>query len=198
MVPLFRLPIALLAALLSSVSVNVTASISPDQVAVIVNGNDDASREIADYYVNRRGIPAANLIEVDLPVRDAISKNTFVRVFGKLEQATPATVQYYALAWSRPYKAGCMSITSAVSFGYDESYCAKGCKPTRRSVYYNADSDEPWDEHGVRPSMMLAGRSVEKVKAMIDRGVASDASKTGETTYLMRTSDCNRNERSWC
>ena len=174
----------------------VQAKVSAGQIAIIVNQNDDASREIAHYYRDRRGIPTANIIEVSLPVRDAISEKTFRSVFAQLDNQVSNDVQYYALAWSRPYRAGCMSITSAFTFGYNELYCAEGCKPTRHSVYYNDDTATPYSEYGIRPSMMLAGGSVAQVKAMIDRGVASDASMPEATAYLMSTSDRNRNVRS--
>jgi uncharacterized protein (TIGR03790 family) len=174
----------------------VEARVSADQIAIIVNQNDAASREIAHYYRDRRGIPTANIIEVSLPVRNAISEKTFRRVFAQLENQVSNDVQYYALAWSRPFRAGCMSITSAFTFGYNELYCAQGCKPTRHSVYYNDDTTTPYSEYGIRPSMMLAGSSVAQVKAMIDRGVASDASMPKATAYLMSTSDRNRNVRS--
>lgn len=172
------------------------AKVSPEQIAVIVNKKDDSSREVADYYRDKRGIPSANIIEVSLPVKNAVSDRTIRKVLARMKPDIPAGVQYYALAWSRPFKAGCMSITSAFTFGYDEQYCAKGCKPTRRSVYYNDDTDTPYSEYGIRPSMMLAGSSVEQVKAMIDRGVAADASMPVGTAYLVSTSDRNRNVRS--
>ena len=174
----------------------VQAKVSAGQIAIIVNQNDDASREIAHYYRDKRGIPTANIIEVSLPVRNVISEKTFRSVFEQVEKQVSNDVQYYALAWSRPFRAGCMSITSAFTFGYNELYCAEGCKPTRHSVYYNDDTATPYSEYGIRPSMMLAGGSVAQVKAMIDRGVAADASKPKATAYLMSTSDRNRNVRS--
>ena len=174
----------------------VQAKVSAAQVAIIVNQNDAASREIAHYYRDKRGIPTANIIEVSLPVRNVISEKTFRSVFEQVEKQISNEVQYYALAWSRPFRAGCMSITSAFTFGYSELYCAQGCKPTRHSVYYNDDTATPYSEYGIRPSMMLAGSSVAQVKAMIDRGVASDASMSKATAYLMSTSDRNRNVRS--
>jgi len=174
----------------------VQAKVSADQIAIIVNQNDDTSREIAHYYRDKRGIPTANIIEVSLPVRNVISEKTFRSVFEQVEKQVSNDVQYYALAWSRPFRAGCMSITSAFTFGYNELYCARGCKPTRHSVYYNDDTATPYSEYGIRPSMMLAGSSVAQVKAMIDRGVVSDASMPKATAYLMSTSDRNRNVRS--
>jgi uncharacterized protein (TIGR03790 family) len=89
-----------------------------------------------------------------------------------------------------------MSITSAFAFGFDKEFCAKGCKPTRQSSYYNSDSVTPNDDLHMRPTMMLAGSSLQQVYTMIDRGVQSDASRPKATAYLMNTTDKARNVRS--
>lgn len=188
--------------LLCLVSSPVTyARVTAEQIAIIVNSNDPDSRKTADYYRKQRGIPEGNIIEIELPVgRNAISGETFRQVYPRVIEKTPADVQYYALAWSRPFKVGCMSVTSAFAFGYDKAFCAKGCKPTRLSAYYNSNSERPKHEQDMRPSIMLAGSSLEQVYAMIDRGVAADGSlvkgESEATAYLVSTSDRNRNVRS--
>lgn len=164
----------------------------------MVNTADQESRMIAEYYRSRRHIPAENLIEISLPgIKSGIDEKSFKRIYQQVKKQTPDTVQYYALAWSKPFKVACMSITSAFAFGFDRAYCAKGCKPTRMSSYYNSDSQLPYDELKIRPAMMLAGSSLKQVYAMIDRGVASDYTKPQASAYLMRTTDKNRNRRSW-
>lgn len=183
--------------LVSGFSPQLAAKITPEQVAIVVNTEDKESRLIAEYYQNRRHIPAANLIEISLPgIKSAIDESSFNRIFQQVQKQTPDSVQYYALAWSKPFKVDCMSITSAFAFGFDRTYCAKGCNATRLSSYYNADSQLPYDELNIRPTMMLAGSSLKQVYAMIDRGVASDYTKPRATAYLMRTTDKNRNGRS--
>ena len=42
-------------------------ALGPQEVAVIFNKNLPASKEVADYYCQRRGVPTANLIELDVP-----------------------------------------------------------------------------------------------------------------------------------
>ncbi len=186
---------------------NVSAKVTPQQVAIVFNSNDADSRLVADYYQQKRGIPKQNIIEVRLPVgRKMIGEKEFRTIYQQVIKQTPANVQYYALAWSQPYRVACMSITSAFALGFDRAYCAKGCKATKRSPYYNSDSNLPFDELQIRPTMMLAGSSLEQVYAMIDRGVAADAtlSRTVATqeavlpasAYLMSTSDKARNVRS--
>lgn len=176
---------------------NAVAKIDASQLAIVINMNDADSRKIADYYQKKRGIPEANLIKVRLPAdKNSISEKEFKKVYQQIKKQTADNVQYYALAWSKPYRVACMSITSAVAFGFDKSYCAKGCKPTRRSAYYNSDSEQPYNDLKIRPAMMLAGSSLQQVYAMIDRGVAADDTKPKATAYLMSTSDKARNVRA--
>jgi len=183
--------------LLFSFSSTVFAKISAQQVAIVVNTQDKDSRLIADYYRQKRGIPEKNIIKVSFPAgKNAIGKKLFNKVLQQVRQQTPESVQYYALAWSKPFKVACMSITSAFAFGFDKSYCAKGCRATKRSAYYNSDSVLPAAELNIIPTMMLAGSSLKQTYAMIDRGVASDFSKPEATAYLMSTSDKARNVRS--
>lgn len=173
------------------------AKVTSQQMAIVVNVDDAESRMIAEYYRNKRNIPKANIIEISLPVgMNGISKKTFNDVYQQVKDKTPDAVQYYVLAWSKPYKVACMSITSAFAFGFNNAFCAQGCKSTQPSSYYNSDSEYPNDELKIRPTMMLAGSSLEQVYAMIDRGVMSDGTKPEATAYLMSTSDKARNVRS--
>ena len=167
------------------------------QLAIIVNTNDPQSKRIADYYQLKRGIPDENIIKVNLPVdKKSIGREKFEQVYRQVKNSTPSYIQFYALAWSQPFRAGCMSITSAFAFGYDEAYCAKGCNSTRQSAYFNSATRRPYHDLGIRPTMMLAGSSVEQVRDMIDRGVDADASYPKGTAYLVSTSDKARNVRS--
>lgn len=173
------------------------AKVTPQQMVILVNTEDENSHLIADYYKKKRGIAKTNIIEISLPYKNSITKEQFEKVYQQVKKQTPASGQYYALAWSKPFKVGCMSITSAFAFGFDQAYCATGCVATRRSQYYNAGSAMPRDELNVSPSMMLAGSSLSQVYAMIDRGVASDSTKPEATAYLMSTTDKARNRRAW-
>jgi len=191
---LIRLCVAVVSLVFSSTASAVYAG---QQLAIVVNANDPQSKRIADYYQLKRGIPDEHVITVDLPVdKKAIGQNKFDQVYQQLKERTPPNIQFYALAWSQPYKVGCMSITSAFAFGFDEAYCAKGCKPTRKSAYFNAATRQPYHDLGIRPTMMLAGSSFEQIRDMIDRGVAADASYPKGTAYLVSTSDRARNVRA--
>jgi len=184
--------------LLFGFATSVTAKITAQQIAIVINTQDANSRLIANYYQSKRGIPQENLIKVSMPAgNNSISEKKFNEIYRQIKKQTPDAVQYYALAWSKPYKVACMSMTSAVAFGFDKSFCAKGCKATQLSTYYNSNSELPYKELSIRPTMMLAGSSLAQVQAMIDRGVASDRTKPEASAYLMSTTDKARNRRSW-
>ena len=98
--------------LLLGFSANVSAKVTAEQIAVVINIEDEDSRLIADYYRKKRGIPEENMIEINLPYdKSGISVEKFEAVFQQVKNQTPDGVQYYALAWSKPFKVGCMSIT---------------------------------------------------------------------------------------
>lgn len=181
---------------------DVYAKVMPQQVAIVINTDDAESRLIAEYYRVKRNIPEKNIIEISMPSnRNSIGEEEFSFLFSQVKKQTPDTVQYYALAWRKPYKVKCMSITSAFAYGFNEAFCAKGCKPTRRSDYYDSDSVMPNRDFKIRPSMMLAGSSLQQVYEMIDRGVSSDGmmlstKRPDAAAYLMRTTDKARNVRA--
>ena len=113
-----------------------------------------------------------------------------------MDRQTQPEVQAYALTWAAPYRVECMSITAAFAFGFDEALCADGCKPTRRSPYFNSTARLPFTQLRMRPTMSIAARTFEDAKALIDRGVKSDGSHPKGTAYLLSTSDESRNVRS--
>jgi uncharacterized protein (TIGR03790 family) len=171
--------------------------LGPQQLAVIVNDDDPLSRQIAAYYVNRRQIPAGNVIHVRFTPGDSVMRpEVFRQLKATVDRHTPAAVQAYALAWTSPYRVGCMSITSAFAAGFDEDFCALGCKPTRASPYFDSHSLQPFDDHGWRPAIMLAGSSFEAVRTLIERGIAADGSRPEGSAYLLSTTDRNRNTRA--
>jgi uncharacterized protein (TIGR03790 family) len=42
-------------------------ALEPDQLALVVNSNVPASRELAEFYAQKRGVPAGRVVAVDLP-----------------------------------------------------------------------------------------------------------------------------------
>ncbi|MEM9386379.1 MAG: TIGR03790 family protein [Pseudomonadota bacterium] len=173
------------------------AAFSPREVAVIANANDPLSMVLARHYVDARGIPPTQLIEVRLPPdQPRVNADRLTRIRARVLQKTPAHVQAYVLAWMRPYRVKCMSMTTAFAAGFDEQWCAKPCARTRLSDYFDSSSAKPWQDHGVRPAMLLAARDESEGRALIARGLAADGTRPSGTGYLVQTSDRHRNVRA--
>jgi len=173
------------------------AEINNQTLAVLVNVNDPESIEIARYYQKARLIPESNLIYLSFPAGvSALTQNEFEKVKAQLDKKLTNNIQALALAWRKPWRVDCMSITSAFSLGFNKQYCAIGCKATKSVAYFNSQSHRPYHDYNIRPSMMLSAGSVNKVKELIDRGVEADYSRPLGTAYLLSTSDKNRNVRA--
>jgi uncharacterized protein (TIGR03790 family) len=165
-------------------------------IAVIINAADPLSVAAGQYYVRSRHVPAWNVIQVSFPAgASEMPVEAFARVKADVDGATLPSVQAYALMWAAPYRVGCMSITSAFAFGYDRSYCGNGCEATRLSPYFRSESRSPALDLKMRPAMMLAGRGLVEIMALIDRGIKSDGTHPRGTAYLLVTTDKTRDSR---
>jgi uncharacterized protein (TIGR03790 family) len=171
--------------------------LNADQLGVIVNDNDPESVAIASYYKERRGIPDMNLIHVRFaPDQPNLPHREFAHIKRIVDNAASSKIQALALTWAQPYRVDCMSITSAFAFGFDNAYCADGCKPTKPSPYFDSASMLPYKSYRIRPTMSLAAYTLDQTKKLIDRGVASDGKDPDGTAYLVSTDDGARNVRA--
>jgi uncharacterized protein (TIGR03790 family) len=172
------------------------SKLQASQLAVIINDADLNSAAIGNYYRQRRNIPAANIIHVRFdPGKKILHPGEFAVIKKQVDALTPEHIQAYALTWVEPYRVGCMSITAAFAFGYNERFCAKGCLTTQPSEYAGSSSLKPYDDYGIRPTMIVAGESLAQGKALIDRGIAADGSWPEGAAYLVTTSDAARSVR---
>ncbi len=198
---------ALLLAMLSAIPawadvspklVDLDPVINERALGVVINTRDPLSVKIGEYYQKQHGIPEKNIIRVAFkPGEQVMRKEDFFLVHAQVKSQTPSSVQAYALTWMLPFRVDCMSITSAFAFGFDPSYCASGCKPTKISPYFASYSHKPWEKYAMRPTMMLAGKDFASVKALIDRGVESKGLWPKKANgYLLKTSDRNRSVRN--
>jgi uncharacterized protein (TIGR03790 family) len=170
--------------------------ISVDELALLINDDDPLSRETGAYYQRIRQLPEQNVIHLHFPAgKAALSVQEFEPIKAEIDRLTPRHIQAYAVAWTQPYRVGCMSMTSALAFGFDEKYCSTNCSQTGASGYYDTASTYPFDDFRIRPAMMLAGENFENIKALIDRGVASDHGFPEGSAYLLDTSDKARSVR---
>jgi uncharacterized protein (TIGR03790 family) len=143
-------------------------------IGLVINSADPYSVEVGAYYARRRHLSPEQILEVALPLRDALHREEFDALAALIRGRFGPRVQALALAWREPYSVECNSITGALALGFDASLCQQSCARTRASSYFNSASARPFSDHGFRPSMLLAARDVAGAKAMIDRGVRAD------------------------
>jgi len=172
------------------------SSITASELGVVVNDLDPQSLAVAEYYVRRRGIPARNVVHLSFEPDHALTRAAFAAARREVEQALAPDVQALALTWTLPYRVDCMSVTSAFALGFDERYCSTPCDSTAAVPTFDSPSLRPYTDLGIRPTMSLAGGSLEQVQALIDRGVAADDTYPTGTGYLVVTSDADRSIRT--
>ncbi len=165
-------------------------------LAVIVNTADPLSVQIGEYYAAQRRIIFQDIIRVAFPPgRTSLTREEFGAIKASVDEQAVPRVQAYAVTWAAPYRVECMSITSAFAFGFNPEFCAQGCKPTRRSPYFDSSARMPFTQLQMRPTMAIAAVSFDQARALIDRGVVADGSLPTGTAYLLSTSDGARNTR---
>jgi uncharacterized protein (TIGR03790 family) len=185
--------------LLPAIAAAASSAINPRNLAVIANTADPLSVAIANYYVRVWHVPKSNLVRVKFDShRDEIPPAEFEALSTSVKRNTNVHIQAYALTWARPYRVGCMSITSAFAFGFQEKFCSRGCALTARNPYFDAAASKvPYDDFGMRITMSIAAVDFDHAKALIDRGVKASAQPPpGGTAYLAQTPDAERNVRS--
>jgi uncharacterized protein (TIGR03790 family) len=171
-------------------------SILAAELGVLVNDADPQSVAVAEYYVSARGIPEDNVVHLTLPTGGAVmSLEDFAAATAVVEASLGDEIQALAITWTLPYRVDCMSVTSAFALGFDMSHCSTPCSPTAEVATYDSPTVRPFTDHGIRPTMMLAGASTQDVIALVDRGVAADGTMPTGDGYLIRTTDGARNVR---
>jgi uncharacterized protein (TIGR03790 family) len=161
-----------------------------ENVLLVVNANDASSREIADYYRQRRSVPVKNVCTLSTPSDEEIDWSTYEQ---KVERpigdclknnALQEKVLYLVTTLGVPLKVkGAGSGFSSENVAVDSELALlygklKGVKYPRVGVVLNPlfmKRDEPF-HHPRFPIYLvtrLAGYDTADVKAMIDRSLAA-------------------------
>jgi uncharacterized protein (TIGR03790 family) len=143
-------------------------------IGLVVNTADPYSVAVGEYYARKRGVPANQIVYVQLPVKPTLSAAEFEVLDAQIRSSVGPQVQALALAWSQPYAVECNGMTAAVTLGFDPEACKQLCAPSKPSPFFNNAASRSLAEGGLRPSMLLAARSVENAQSLIDRGLAAD------------------------
>ena len=174
--------------------------ITSRELGLVINTADPASRAVGDAYIKARGISAAQVLRLALPVGATLTPDEFNAFDARVRAFFKPNVQALALAWTAPYAVGCNSITSALTLGFDATACATTCQRGKPSPYFNAATSRPFTDLNLRPSMLLAAPDEAAAMALFRRGVAADRSlgwrgAPPANAYFVRTSDAARNVR---
>ena len=174
--------------------------ITAQTLGLVINLDDPYSVAVGEYYISKRSIPEANVLRLHVPVKPRLDVNEFAALEAQVRRQMPEAVQALALAWRLPYAVDCNGLTSALARGYQPKICEQTCAASEPSPYANYTGNQPFAEKGMRPTMMIAARSVDSARKLIDRGVAADGSLPsaflGANAWFMSTSDAARNVRS--
>ena len=169
------------------------------EIGVVVNDSDPQSVAVAAYYAAQRHIPAGNVVHLAFPTgATAITAVDFTPLKVAVDTALSPEIQALVLTWTTPLRVDGMGITSAFALGFSTAYentSGGACDLTLGTPYFDSDSARPFTDHGIRPTMMLAGENTANVLALIDRGVASDDTFPAGTGHLVRTTDPARSVR---
>ena len=169
-------------------------------LGLLINVADPYSVAVGEAYAQRRGISEANVLRVSLPLQPRLSLAEFEGLNAQVQQHFGPAVQALALAWLQPYAVECNSITAALAMGFQPEICKQTCAPSRPSPYFNHATMRPFAELGIRPTMMLAARSVDSALALIERGIAADHSLPSvflpANAWFVSTPDAARNVRA--
>ncbi len=179
----------------------VSGHLTARDLGLVINTADPYSVAVGEYYAQQRGIPAEQVLRLELPVRPTLSAGELEVLASRLREHMGPQVQALALAWTQPYAVECNSITAALTLGFAPEVCQQTCAASKPSRYFNSASSRPFTDLGLRPSMLIASRSVESAKALIDRGIASDRQlgRLGgppATAVFVSTQDKARNVRA--
>jgi uncharacterized protein (TIGR03790 family) len=173
------------------------SGVTPTELAVVVNLEDPLSRAIGAYYARKRHIPRSNIVTARFDYRrDELAPREFAALKNSIDRQLGPRIQAYALTWARPYRVGCMSITSAFAFGVQAKYCADGCKATAANPYFDTFHKNPYEDLHMRPAMSIAAVDFDHARQLIDRSVEADGTAPQGTAYLMSTKDPHRDNRT--
>lgn len=172
-------------------------ALTADELGVIVNTDDPLSASFAAAYVEARGVPEDQVLEVSMGTAATLSADAFADVEAAIDDFFGPEVQALVLTSLHPYRVDCMGVSAAVALGFDPIYCQAGppCLPTAPVDYYNSDSTHPYTDHGLRPTMILAAQSLDEAQALIERGIASDGTYPPGHGWFVRTTDAARSVR---
>ena len=189
-------------------------------VVVVVNQNSTNSVQLGNYYCEKRGVPSQNLLRITwtggnvgwtlAEMESALRTPLNAMLAGR---SLSNQIDYVALSMDIPYRvdnsAGTVNnnfngTTSALFYGFKDNPADTfvACTLANGSTNQYAGSESIY--RATPPinaasnswlAIMLTGTNLAAAKALVDRGVASDATFPAQTAYLAKSYDVIRSSR---
>jgi uncharacterized protein (TIGR03790 family) len=171
----------------------------------VVNAQSPHSIEIGNYFVEKREVPPENLLRIDWAGGNTTWTATqFSNVLlnpiltALSERSLSGQIRFIALSMDIPFQTGSSSAdfnsTTAALFYSLQTMAKLSDYAGTESAYDLFQAANPLSAGYL--AFMLTGDNVAQVKALVDRGVASDASRPLQPVLLAKTSDPLRNLRA--
>lgn len=190
-------------------------------VVVVVNQDSPDSVELGNYYCEKRQVPPQNVLRINWTGSRVAWTRTQLETtlrapLNAMLAARQLTnqIEYVLLSMDIPYRvtetgsplvSGINSTTASLFYGFKPDgmcptcpQCCPGCSLPAGSANAYAGSEGIYRQtppisatSNSWLAMMLTSSNLAQAKALVDRGVASDASFPTQTAYLLRVPDHN-------
>ncbi len=163
--------------------------LQPSELGVVVNLQDPQSVAVGTHYLAAHRLHPSQRLEVSFPPGTPLTPATVNALKQQLD-ADAGAFEALLITWTTPWDIQGMSVTSALTFGFDAGFVSTGtCSPTTPSPLYGATTTHPFSDLGLRPVMMLAAEDAGLAFDVIDRSVAAESTFPAGTGHFFRTTD---------
>ena len=188
-----------------------------DDVAVIVNDRSDISREIATYFIERRGVPPENVINISTSTGETINNDEFDRIAAVIKgnltgRGIADRINYFVTTKGVPLR---VSGAANARASFDSELMLIGGDNEGAihqngwivNPYYRETNPFSFERYDMRLTTRLTGYTVEEAKSLVDKAEGSygnrglafldvDPNRDGSSGYKI-ANDWMRNAHQW-
>lgn len=166
--------------------------LQPSELGVVINVQDPQSVAVGTHYLAAHQLHPSQRLEVSFPPGAPMTP-ALVNALKRRLDADAGALEALVITWTTPWEVQGMSMTSALTFGFDAGFVSTGtCSPTTPNPLYGATTTHPFSDLGLRPVMMLAAEDAGLAADLIDRSVAATSTFPTGTGHFFRTTDSTR------
>ncbi|MBC8101017.1 MAG: TIGR03790 family protein [Cytophagales bacterium] len=152
--------------------------VSASQVLVVVNSRSADSREVAAYYVKKRGVPAANVVRVDCAETDEITRaeyNERLRPLVEKRARANSDLAYVVLTRGIPFRFSDFGTDGGFSVDSVLATCLLSAHPTEKALspVVGLEGRFTRQQYEMLLVTRLDGPTVEDAKKLVDSSLAS-------------------------